>query len=287
MTRPRVALVTCAVLPEPDPDQDLLLGALASHGLDVRMLAWDAPGSAERVDDELVVLRSCWNYVPHLDAFLTWVRTVAERTTLLNPVSIVEWNVDKHYLAALAGEHGVPTVPTVFVPPPPAPLTGEALGEAAGWRDVVIKPVVSAASFATRRFPGVDDAGARAYLEEHRRVRDMMVQPYIASVEGEGEHAVVFIDGEITHAVRKAPRFAGQDEQVSEGLEVTADQRALATAALAPFRERILYGRVDMVRLADGAWAVAELELIEPSLFLQQSPVATERLARAIATATG
>jgi hypothetical protein len=42
----RVDLATCRVLPEPDPDQALLLRALAGAGIDARMRAWDGPDPA-------------------------------------------------------------------------------------------------------------------------------------------------------------------------------------------------------------------------------------------------
>ena len=35
--------------------------------------------------------------------------------------------------------------------------------------------------------------------------RDLLVQPYLPSVEDHGERALVWIDGEFTHAVRKTP----------------------------------------------------------------------------------
>jgi glutathione synthase/RimK-type ligase-like ATP-grasp enzyme len=114
--------------------------------------------------------------------------------------------------------------------------------------------------------------------------RHMMVQPYIESVEGHGERAVVWIDGEITHAIRKSPRFSGQEESVSDGLLVASDERELALAALATVSSRLLYGRVDIVRDERGVPLVMELELIEPSLFLKQSDRALERFVTAVVT---
>jgi hypothetical protein len=44
-----------------------------------------------------------------------------------------------------------------------------------------------------------------------------------------------------------------------------------------------LYGRVDLVKMADG-WAVMELELVEPSLFLAYDSAAPRRMAEAISS---
>jgi hypothetical protein len=93
---------------------------------------------------------------------------------------------------------------------------------------------------------------------------------------------MVWIDGEFTHAVRKTPRFAGGVEEVSEAIGMSPAERALGTAALAPFAADLLYARVDVAPGLDGQPVVMELELIEPSLFLLQSPQALERLVAAV-----
>lgn len=102
--------------------------------------------------------------------------------------------------------------------------------------------------------------------------------------EGYGERALVCIDGELTHSVRKSPRFHGDDESVSDALPITDAERALAERALAvaPGDDR-LYGRVDVAPGPDGAPVIMELELVEPSLFLLQHPPALRRLVAAIA----
>ena len=110
----------------------------------------------------------------------------------------------------------------------------------------------------------------------------MLVQPYLTSVDGYGERALVWIDGEFTHAVRKSPRFAVDAEHVSEALPISDAERAVGTAALAHIHDRLLYARVDVVPGPTAAPLVMELELVEPSLFLLQSPPALERFVAGI-----
>jgi glutathione synthase/RimK-type ligase-like ATP-grasp enzyme len=281
MTRPlSIALATCSQLPEPDPDQDLTLDALRAAGADAWLLAWDAP--LARHDADLVVLRSTWDYHARIDDFLAWADAIGAR--LVNPPRLVRWNAHKRYLEALAAM-GVPVVPTVFFDRGRARGAEVAAALAAkGWRDVVVKPAVSAGSFSTRRFTGeLDEPWVDALLA----ARDVMVQPYVKSVEGHGERAVVTIDGEVTHAVRKSPRFSGEAESVSEALEPDADERAVAARSieaartLAKLDEPLLYGRVDLVRDDAGRPMVGELELLEPSLFFAQNPGALARFVRA------
>lgn len=277
----RVAVATCQHPPEPDPDEELLLAALRGAGLEATVLAWDdgAALDAFRAQD-LVVLRSTWNYYEHVDAFVAWVASVGAATTVLNPPSIVAWNVKKTYLRELE-KRGVDVVPTELV------LHGEtrevaAVLDARGWDEIVIKPLVSAGSFRTERFARASLAGAQAFLDGLVGERDAMIQRWMPSVETYGERSLVWIDGAVTHAIRKTPRFAGGVEQVSGEVPVADDERAFAMRALEPFASELLYARVDMVRDGEGVLRIMELELIEPSLFFRQSPAALARFVAAI-----
>ncbi|MEA2752777.1 MAG: hypothetical protein QOI41_6920 [Myxococcales bacterium] len=277
----RVAIATCQSPPEPDPDEALLVEALRGAGLDASVLAWDEPGAQGAfAEQDVVVLRSTWNYYERVDAFVAWVAEIGAVTKVLNPPRIVAWNAKKTYLAELE-RRGVDIVPTEFV------LRSEARDVAAifekhGWDQVVIKPVVSAGSFRTERFARDALLAAQSFLDGLVADRDAMVQRWMPSVETYGERSLVWIDGEVTHAIRKTPRFAGGVEQVSGEVPIADDERAFAERALAPFASELLYARVDMVRDAESVLRVMELELIEPSLFFRQSPRALARFVAAI-----
>ena len=113
---------------------------------------------------------------------------------------------------------------------------------------------------------------------------EALVQPYVTAVEGPGERALVWIDGVLTHAVRKSRRFAGEPQQISDAaVPIARDEAAAAEAILAAaVSGPLLYARIDLVRDDRGRPCLMELELIEPSLFLDRSPTAATRLARAI-----
>lgn len=110
----------------------------------------------------------------------------------------------------------------------------------------------------------------------------MMVQPYMESVDGWGERSLVWIAGELTHATRKSPRFGASPVDLAPAVAIEADERALASAALAAVGEDLLYARVDMVRDAEGRPHIMEIELTEPYLMLSACPSAVDRLADAI-----
>lgn len=273
-----LALATASRLPEPDPDEALLVDALRARGADVSVLPWDGPAAAFAAMD-LVVLRSTWNYIHRVDAFLAWADAIGDR--LANPPAVVRWNSHKRYLVTAAAA-GLPVVPTEIVPRGTHAALDELL-ERRGWEDAVFKPAVGAGSFATwRTGRGGREAEWRSLVAD----RDVLVQPYVASVDGWGERAIVCIDGAITHAVRKSPRFVGQDERVSPALPVEPDEHEVAERILAWAAARspapLLYARVDLARDADGRPMLMELELIEPSLFLAQHAPALRRFADAI-----
>ncbi len=275
-------IATCRPLPEPDPDEEPLLAALAGHGVRARMVAWSAP--EEDWDAPVpTVVRSTWDYLHHPDEFLAWIERAARAAPLWNPAAVLRWNVNKFYLRELAAE-GFPIVPTAFLARGEHTRLAAVLAER-DWDDVVVKPAVSAASFGTLRVRA-GNADERTRGEQHLAdllaTRDALVQRYAPAVETSGERALVWIDGELTHAVRKCPRFAGEGESVSGALAIAEDERALAERLLARFGRELLYARVDVVRDEHGAPRLMELELLEPSLFLAQHPPALARLAAAL-----
>ncbi|HLA99964.1 MAG TPA: hypothetical protein VJO14_01140 [Bacteroidota bacterium] len=274
-----VAIVTCKVLPEPDPDQELLLGALRGAGCTTDLLPWDDPSSDPAAYD-LCVLHSCWDYHKYPGSFLRWINRASKESRLVNPAEVVRWNHHKTYLRDLESA-GVRVISTEWFNRGEEAELGIIMSSRK-WDDVVVKPSVSASSFRTRRFRYSEKKEGAKFLRELLRDRDAMVQRYMPSVEGEGERAVVWIDGGFTHTIRKSPRFADGTERVSGAAPVADEERELAEKAMARVEGKLLYARVDMVRSPGGKLVVSEFELIEPSLFLSHHPPALERLVAGI-----
>jgi glutathione synthase/RimK-type ligase-like ATP-grasp enzyme len=282
---PRVALVTCAELPDLDPDDRLLVEPLRSRGVTVAAHAWDAYG-VDWAGYDLVLLRSTWDYVPRRDEFVAWARGVP---ALANPARIVEWNTDKRYLAGLAAA-GIPVVPTQYLTPGDPPWTPPAHGE------YVLKPTIGAGSLSAGRYDLADPDQRALALRHAARFRATgrvaMLQPYVTGVDTHGETAMLFLGGRFSHAVRKGPMLDGpaggipglyKAEQISarepSPAELSTAEKVLAAV---PEATHLLYARVDLVPGPDGAPLLIELELTEPSLFLGYAPGAPTRLADAI-----
>lgn len=280
----KVAIATCAELPDLDEDGRPLLDALAALGIQGVPMVWDADADWSAFD--AVVVRSTWDYPQRRPEFLAWARGIGAGR-LWNPPEVLAWNTDKTYLRQLVAA-GISVVPTTWVD---VDDRGVELPRAG---DYVVKPAVSAGSKDTARYRQGEEAAALAHVEKVQRSgRVTMVQPYVASVDENGETALMYVDGGFSHAVRKGPLLAAGGGFV-EGLyaeeeiaacEPSPGQRALADAVVDTARRQVgdlLYARVDVVEGPGGEPQLLELELTEPSLFLQYATGATARLATAI-----
>jgi glutathione synthase/RimK-type ligase-like ATP-grasp enzyme len=281
----RVALATATTLPRPDDDLPPLLAALHAAGVTAEARAWDEPG-VDWAGFDAVILRSTWNYIHHAAAFLQWVERVDAATRLHNPAPVVRFNLHKRYLVEMAAA-GLPVVPTMLVERGHAT---DLAGAFTRFGALVIKPAVSAGSFATIRAAAAEADRAAAHLAEHGSARDMLVQPFLPSVATTGERAHVFLDGQLSHVLVKRARFAGDQQQVRPHPETDVEEQAVARRVMAWAEARfgrLLYARVDLARDARDQPVLMELELIEPALFLAGHPPALRRLAAAIAATTG
>src|SRR3954468_20267202 len=109
----RIALVTCATLPDLDPDDQLLFEPLRASGVEAIPAVW-GDASVDWPSFDLAVIRNTWDYPARRPEFLDWTRRVPQ---LANPPDIVAWNTDKSYLRDLS-DAGVPVVPTSWISAP-------------------------------------------------------------------------------------------------------------------------------------------------------------------------
>lgn len=282
MTKPRIAIATCADYPELKGDDELLCEALRRRGFEAESVVWDR-GEADWGGTDLCLVRSTWDYHDKYAEFIAWTRRVEAASALHNPAALIAWNSDKRYLRELA-EAGMPTVPTLWVDrDSDLNLAGELASH--GWDEAVVKPVVDLGAKNLHRVPVGEAQGALVAVLERQ---EAMVQPFLPSLEAEGELSLIYIEGEFSHAVRKRP--AAGDFRVQSiwggtaaAAEAEPEHVEVAERALAQLDEPPLYARVDLVSDLEGDRALIELELIEPNLYLSTDPAAAERLAEATA----
>ena len=278
----RVALATCERPVAHDDDFDFIAAALRRRGAEATAPAW-SDASIDWSGYDVVLPSSTWDYHTQVDRFRKWLRQVSRQSRLCNGLSTIEWNLDKRYLLELE-RAGVPTIPTIWTEPGEEDEIERTVAEL-GWGDVVVKPVVD---LGAERLARVETAMVGRILRSLGEPG--MAQPFLESVQSAGELSLLYVSGELTHALRKRPArgdFRVQQQYGGTHKAVTAPGAAIeiAEAALALAPGEPLYARVDLLADDRGGLRLIELELIEPRLYLDLEPRSAEALSRGLLAA--
>lgn len=279
-----VPLAPGAVPPLEEKSRELILAAGKARGIEFEIVYWDELDLPQRGFD-LAVIRTTWDYTERADQFVAALES-HERGGLhvLNSSEVVRWNLRKTYLKEL-GPSAIETVWTDAKPD--ARIVAQAF-DALDAAEIVVKPQVGAGSVRTVRLKR--NAWSEAYLIEGP-IGPAMIQPYLRSIETEGERSLFWFGGVYSHAVRKTPAVGDWLANVSgarfvaEAPPQVAIDAAEAARALAP--KDLLYVRIDLVLGDDGAWRVIEIEAIEPYLFFDFAPEGADVFVGAIARVLG
>ncbi|MDQ6779646.1 MAG: hypothetical protein M3Z37_00620 [Candidatus Eremiobacteraeota bacterium] len=280
---PDFTFVTCSALPNLDPDDRLALDLINGRGAAAVVAVWDDP-QVDWARAGICVLRSTWDYHLRHEQFLRWCSNVAQATRLYNPLPLIRWNIVKNYLQQLELA-GVPIVPTHWVERG-SRVDLAALLSSRAWPRAVIKPSIGLSTYGVRRVSQAGDGvqGDQMHLDSLLQRHDVLVQPYIGSVNSYGERALMFIDGQFSHAARKTAFQAllPAGEAGETPATATPQEIAVASQAVAALPQPSLYARVDLVHDENARPLVLELEVIEPTLFLGMAAHAPGRFADAV-----
>ncbi|MDF9716068.1 hypothetical protein INN71_02955 [Nocardioides sp. ChNu-153] len=283
--RPTVLLATFQLAPAGETGGERLVAALDARGVDARWAVWDDP-AVDWAGADLVAVRATWDYHRRLPAFLEWARRTEAATRLLNGAATFAWNADKTYLVGLA--ESVPTVPTRAVDD--ATLRPVLAAATADWGTVVVKPATGAGGVGVVVVDSVEDPRL-----EGLTAGPWVVQPLVASVRTTGETSVFVLDGRPVLQVDKRPaggevrvheQYGGSSRAVPLVDEIAVVARRAVEAAQELRSTTLDYARVDLLH-HDGAWAVSELELIEPGLYLDVAPEMAEHVAELVVRRLG
>ena len=290
LLRVLIALPTCSNLPDWEVDDAPLHAALRARGVDVVRPVWDEPGFDWSSCDACLI-RTTWDYQDKLSAYIAWARRVSEQTRLFNPFEVVRWNTHKTYLRDLE-ERNIRVTPTMWLEAG-SEVELQRVLEQRGWAKAFLKPAIGATARETLRFEATTAgiAEADAHLQRLLPNETMLLQPYLDTVETQGELSFIFLDGQFSHAVRKVSvpgdyrvqdDFGAHDEPAT----FTGDELAVAKRCVAAVDESgrtpLLYARADFLRDQQGQLCLSELELVEPSLFFRHAPDAATVLADAL-----
>lgn len=277
-----IAFLTCQRFPQGFEDDLTALEPLRRHGIEVQAAVWDDP-KVDWESFEAIIIRSTWDYYQQPEAFRAWLDQIEARgMTLLNPVDLIRWNMDKRYLRELQGR-GITVIPSEWVDPG-APVDLRTVLQTRGWSEAVIKPAVSAGAWQTQRVSLSDLGSAQVQVDQILQDRAVIIQQFRPEVMHEGEWSFLFFNGVFSHAVLKQPPAGDFRVQAGTMQLISADPTVLkqAQAVVGALDMPPLYARVDGV-ISNGEFQLMELEVFEPCLYLRTDPTSAQRFADAVA----
>jgi glutathione synthase/RimK-type ligase-like ATP-grasp enzyme len=282
---PRVALLTLENAADFVIDDALAVAELTQRGWDAIEIPWTRADVDWRSFD-VVIIRTTWDYHDHPAAFLETLAAIeATGVRLENPRATVEWNLDKQYLRTLEAR-GIPIVPSVWGHGGDA-RTFAGLFATLQDTEIVVKPNISAGATDTFRLCAPLADTTLQKLVDTFTDRDWFAQPFVRSIVTEGEYSLFYFGGQLSHAIQKIPKsgdFRVQEEHGGEiiGIAISAELRRVADQVFARITPAPFQARIDLVRLTNGALAVMEVELIEPSMYFRMHERAPANFANAL-----
>ncbi|MBJ05116.1 MAG: hypothetical protein CMP65_04370 [Flavobacteriales bacterium] len=264
-------------------EDNLIVSELKRLNLDCSRVAWDSSEDLSVFD--FFVFRTTWNYFEKLNQFTEFLQKHRGHTTMINSYEQIIWNLDKRYLLELS--MGGVNIPNSILVKKNSTVKLTDIIRQNKWKEIVIKPCVSAAAWSTYRISEDNVNGFEAVFKKLTTTNDMLVQEYQKNIESFGEVSIIMIDGNYSHAIKKLAKpgdFRVQDDFGGTIHEYRPSKKELIFAknVISKINETPIYARVDIMVDNNGKIALSELELIEPELWFRRCPNSAKSLARAI-----
>ena len=214
-----------------------------------------------------------WDYFDNNQAeFMSAMRAASQNTLLLNPLKALQWNSDKSYLNDLAGR-GIATIPTLAIEQVTQDHVDAAF-EQFSVEKLVIKPQIGGGAWRQVLY----ERGAPFPPKDELPPEAALIQPFLPSIQSEGEYSFLYFDGQFSHAaVKHAQKGDYRIQSIYGGTETpyapSRDEIEQGQTILDALDFIPLYARVDLLRGTDGGLKLIELEMIEPYLYLPHAPI--------------
>jgi len=281
----KIILVTCQAYPSLSRSDKLLADRLEALEHEVCALPWnDTSNHSAFVEADGVVLRSNWDYHQDLPAFVKWLdRLDAAECCVMNPVSLIKWNLDKRYLIEIASA-GISVPKTELVAEETADGIARQLRNR-GADGAVLKPAWGASGVGVELVEPGNEKDAVSRVRRSAPGRPLLLQEYIPEI-ADGEYSLVYFRGRFSHAFLKTPerqdfRVNSQYGGKNAAVHIDEQMRSAGEFILTKIPLPSVYARVDMVKRGTD-FVLMEIELSEPALGLQFSTSAADSFAKAI-----
>lgn len=270
--------------PTAENEDDSLLKFLQSKNLKIEKVIWNDPQVIWENYD-LAILKSPWDYFDLIADFYNWLANLEDKNIrLLNPIDIVKWNADKHYLHDIE-KAGLKVTQSIFIDKGQKINLQDYFEELRSDK-MIVKPAVSGGSKNTFKVNTANAEEISTKLNGLLQEEDFILQPFLTEIEENGEWSFLFFGGKFSHALLKKAKSGDFRVQHSFGGTIHPQQppKHLLTTAqqyIDQFAKNCLYARVDGA-VVNGEFSLMELELIEPFLFLATEEKAFENYYEAL-----
>ncbi len=265
-------------------EDNALLVALEQKGLKVIRTNWDNP-HFDWSSTKYIIFRMTWDYFDRFDEFSIWLEKVNKLTTLINPKSLIYWNIDKHYLQDLE-KLGVRIPPTLFIEQKDNRSLEEIIASST-WEEFILKPAISGAARHTYKISRDEITNYESQFSELIANESMLIQEYQKQITTKGEIAFMVFGGKFSHAILKKAKsgdFRVQDDfgGTVESYKPNSDEILFAESIVNKLSPIPVYARVDVIWDNNDDLCIGEIELIEPELWFRMDPNAALKCAKAI-----
>lgn len=279
----KIGFITSSADPNLTADDLLTKPHFLQKGYELEPVIWDH--KPQNLNDyTALVFRSCWNYHLKFAEFQNWLESLKTlQVPIFNSLAISKWNLHKKYLLELQ-EKDVSTSFTQLISQTERQPQLDTFFQTQ--KQVVIKPAVSLNGHETFLVDVADQAAWLAHIATIQKNADVLVQEYLPEIKETGEYSFIFFNGQFSHAVQKLAQNGEFRIHIEHGgrrvsYQPSDDEIKQAEAIVSRVPENLLSVRVDAV-LRAGRLILIELEIIDPSLFLENDLLSAQRFTEAL-----
>ncbi|MET0570813.1 MAG: hypothetical protein ABWZ79_05270 [Pedobacter agri] len=176
-----------------ESEDDKLLNFLKNKGLHIEKVIWDDP-DVNWEHFQLAVLKSPWDYFDRINEFHKWLDHLeTKEVKLLNPIDVVRWNTNKHYLKEIEAT-GLAVTPSVFISKNDQFLLNDFF-EQFNSKKLIVKPCVSGGAKNTFKVTDENVEEINNQLQVLVKEEDFIVQPFLSEIIENGEWSFIFFNG--------------------------------------------------------------------------------------------
>lgn len=263
----------------------LLTQALEQKGFSVTRTHWDNE-SFDWQGTDFALFRATWDYFHRFDEFHYWLKNRSQEIRFINPVTLIQWNMDKHYLDMLR-QKGINIPPTLFLEQGTL-LELKSLIKNSGWNKVILKPAIAGGARHTYLLNEITAEKFQDIFQQLISKEAMLLQEFQEQVISKGEVSFMVFGGKYSHAVLKkvkAGDFRVQDDFGGSlhPYNASEEEKSFVERVVAQCEELPVYARVDVMWDNQNNLCISELELIEPELWFRKDKQSASSMANAVA----